>query len=266
MKRKRIGQKTTSHLLWLCTICSALLWGGAGGGLLCSCGDYWDGGEPVAARKMTLGRRVINMMVGDRYRIPVLFEPDTLSNRSVWWMTEDKDIAIVEDDTVIAVSEGLTLAYALSVSDRQTDSCWVNVLPQVYLNPRQYPYDMGSYADVNIHGHKYTAADEESLIVGAYIGNELRGIGKMRQWQGRDYMEIRLWHNDIATFDLVELRCCYVGEALIEIFPVYFHFDGDAHGTLSDLVKLYLDDNAREYAPWDEIGIEEPIDVIRGED
>ena len=103
--------------------------------VLLSCGDYWDGGEPVAARKMTLGRRVVNMLVGDRYRIPVLFEPDTLSNRSVWWQTEDKDIAIVENDTVIGISEGLTLAYAMSVSDRQTDSCWVNVLPEMNMNP-----------------------------------------------------------------------------------------------------------------------------------
>lgn len=248
MKRKRIGQKTASHLLWLCTICSALLWGGAGGGLLCSCGDYWEGGDPVDARRMTLGRRVINMMVGDRYRIPVLFEPDTLSNRSVWWMTEDKDVAIVERDTVIALSEGLTLAWAMSVSDHQTDSCWVSVLPAIYLNPKSYPYDMVIYADVSIHGHQYTAADEDSIIIGAYIGDELRGIGKMRQWQGRDYMEIRIW-SPVRNGGDISLRCIYRGRALVELFPDAFEFDGEAHGTLSQLYPLVLDDSARQLWP-----------------
>lgn len=253
MKRNRNRQRAGGVLLACLMALSTLL---------AACGDFWDGGEPVAARKMTLGRRVVNMMVGDRYRIPVLFEPDELSNRSVWWLTEDQDIAVIENDTVIAVGEGLTLAFALSVSDRQLDSCWVNVLPVFYLNPKNYPYDMVVYADVNVHGHQYTKDDEDSLIVAAFINNELRGIGKMRQWQGKDYMEIRIWNDDNATLDLVELRCCYIGKALIEIFPEYFFFDGDAHGTLSNLVKLYLDENAREYAPWDEIGVEEPIDVI----
>lgn len=231
--------------------------------IVASCGDYWDGGEPVAARRMTLGRRVVNMMVGDRYRIPVLFEPDTLSNRSVWWQTENKDIAIVENDTVIGIGEGLTLAYALSVSDRQLDSCWVNVLPEMYMNPKQYPYDMVIYADVDIHGHHYTKADEDSLIIAAYVRDELRGIGKMREWQGRDYMEIRIWGDNIDGYDVVELRCYYMGEGLTEVFPEYFAFDGEAHGTLSKLVKLILDENAFEYFPWDEIDLpDEPSDTI----
>ena len=216
--------------------------------IVASCGDYWDGGEPVAARRMTLGRRVVNMMVGDRYRIPVLFEPDTLSNRSVWWQTENKDIAIVENDTVIGIGEGLTLAYALSVSDRQLDSCWVNVLPEMYMNPKQYPYDMVIYADVTIHGHHYTKADEDSLIIAAYVRDELRGIGKMRQWKGRDYIEIRIW-SPIRNGGDISLRCIYRGQGRVELFPDKFEFDGEAHGTLSDLYPLVLDDTAQELWP-----------------
>ena len=231
--------------------------------LLTACGEYWDGGAPVATRKMTLGRRVVNLVVGDRYEIPVIFEPDTLSNRSVWWQTENSRIAVMEENTVVALSEGLTLAYALSVSDHQTDSCWVNVLPPMFINPRQYPYDMVIYADVDIHGHHYTAEDEDSLIVGAFIHDELRGIGKMRQWDGKDYMEIRIWNDDIDVYDIAEIRCYYMGKGLAEVFPEYFPFDGNAHGTLSDQVKLYLDDNALEYFPWDDIDRPaEPSDTI----
>lgn len=258
MKRKSIGQKIASHLQWLCTICSPLHWRGAGGGLLlwvlvgggllCSCGEYWEGGDPVAARKMTLGRRVINLMVGDRYEIPVIFEPDDLSNHSVWWLTEDSEIAVMEENTVVALSEGLTLAYALSVSDRQTDSCWVNVLPPMFINPRQYPYDMVIYADVNIHGHQYTKADEETLIIAAYAGDDLRGIGKMRQWQDKDYMELRIW-SPLPYGEELRLRCYYRGQARVEMFPDVLEFDGDAHGSLSSLYPLVLDDSAEEYLP-----------------
>ncbi|MBO4811450.1 MAG: hypothetical protein J5552_07775 [Prevotella sp.] len=253
MKRSKNRHLTGGALL----ICLVAL-----SSMVTSCGEYWDGGEPVAARKMTLGRRVVNLVVGDRYRIPVIFEPDTLSNRSVFWQTVDNKVAVVENDTVIGMAEGLTLAYALSVSDHQSDSCWVNVLPSIYLNPKNYPYDMVIYADVTIHGHPYTKADEDSLIVAAYVNNELRGIGKMREWKGRPYMELRLWNNNAESNDLVELRCYYRGRGLAEIFPTYYFFDGDAHGSLSHLEKLVLDDDAREYAPWDAIGIDEPIDTL----
>ncbi len=263
MDRKKNRQKIVRACLWLVTILSPLTWGGVGGGLLlCSCGEYWDGGEPVAARKMTLGRRVVSLVVGDRYRIPVIFEPDTLSNRSVFWMTEDEEVAAIENDTVVGISQGLTRAYAMSVSDRQTDTCWVNVLPAVYLNPKSYPYDMVIYADVTIHGHHYTKADEDSLIIAAYISDELRGIGKMRQWKGRDYMEIRIWHSTSDSNDLVELRCCYRGKGRVEVFPAYYFFDGNSHGTLSKLERLVLDEDALEYAPWDVIGIDVPTDTI----
>lgn len=202
----------------------------------------------MKARKMTLGRKVVNLMVGDRYRIPVIFEPDTLSNRSVFWLTEDTKVAVVENDTVVGISQGLTRAYALSVSDLQTDTCWVNVLPEMYLNPKSYPYDMVIYADVTIHGHKYTKADEDSLIVAAYINSELRGIGKMREWKGRDYMEIRVY-SPFRYGGEISLRCYYRGMGLVELFPNTFEFDGDTYGTLSNLIQLTLDDNAEELWP-----------------
>ena len=250
MDRKKIQLIIVKAVLWLVTILSPLPWGGLGGGfLLCSCGEYWDGGEPVAARKMTLGRRAVNLMVGDRYRIPVIFQPDTLSNRSVFWMTEDEDVAVVENDTVVGLSQGLTRAYALSVSDLQTDTCWVNVLPAMYLNPKAYPYDMVIYADVTIHGHKYTTADEDSLIIAAYCFDELRGIGKMREWKGRDYMEIRVYSPQIDGSP-VSLRCYYRGKGLVEVFRNRFEFNGEAYGTLSNLIQLMLDDNAEELKPY----------------
>lgn len=229
-----------------------LLFAGVGGGLT-SCGDYWEGGDPLPARTMHLPRRVVNMMVGDQYQIPVVFNPDDLTNNAVWWQMQYPDVASVKDNVVTGISEGVTLAYAMSVNDRLQDSCLVNVIPEAYINPRQYPYDMVIYADVTIHGKKYTKDDEEQMIIAAYYETELRGIGKMRQWQGRDYLELRIW-SPFEYGDFIDLMCIYRGRALVELFPDQMVFDGMTHGTLSNLYPLVLDDDAEEYTFGYEMG------------
>lgn len=232
--------------------------------LLAGCGEFYEFGNDQTrnARTMHLARRTINLMVGDRYQIPVVFEPDTMSNRSVFWTPENTDIARFEENDVVGVSEGITKVWATSVTDLLTDSVWVNVLPEMYLNPHGYPYDMVIYADVTVHGRHYTQSDEDSLVVAAFIGNELRGIGKMRQWKDKDYMELRIWNDAADAFAVVELRCYHRGKALIEVFPEYLYFDSETHGTLSKPINLVLDENALEYFPWDEIDFEEPVDTI----
>ena len=211
-----------------------------------SCGEYWEGGDPVQVRQMRLPRKVINLMVGDRYSIPVEFTPDDPSNREVWWQTANNSVAEMDNNYVVGVGEGLTKAYAMSVSDRLQDSCLVNVIPGTYLNPNEYPYDMVIYADVTIHGQKYTPEDEESLIIAAYCDFELRGIGKMRTANGRPYMEIRIW-SPFEYGDWIDLMCIYRGKALIELFPEQYLFDGETYGTLSNLIPLVIDENSEEY-------------------
>lgn len=214
--------------------------------LATACGEYWEGGDPVQVRQMRLPKKVINLMVGDRYQIPVEFTPDVAANRDVWWQTADYQVAEMDDGYVVGVSEGLTKAYAMSVTDRLQDSCLVNVIPGAYLNPNEYPYDMVIYADVTIHGEKYTKEDEDDLIIAAYCEDELRGIGKMRSAHGRPYMEIRIW-SPFVYGDWIDLMCIYRGKALIELFPDQMLFDGEAHGSLSNLLPLVIDENAEEY-------------------
>ena len=195
---------------------------------------------------MTLPRRVVNLVVGDHYRIPVTFNPSEASTEAVWWMLADEAVAQFENDTLVGMAEGQTVAYVISVADRLTDSCLVNVLPPLYVPPKGYIYDMVIYAAVNIHGKVYTQEDEDSLIVCAYKDRELRGIGKMRRWQDRDYMEVRVW-SPFYYGELIDLRCYYRGKAKVELFPDQFIFDGETHGTLSSLYPLVLDENAEEY-------------------
>ena len=70
----------------------------------------------------------------------------------------------------------------------------------------------------------------------------------MRQWNGRDYMEIRIW-SPFRYGGEIRLRCYYRGKARAELFPDVLEFDGNALGTLSNLYPLVLDDNAEEYMP-----------------
>lgn len=216
------------------------------GFLLSSCGDYWEGGTPTSAGTMTLPRKVMSLMVGDKYKIPVVFSPDTVSNHAVWWSAEDASIVSFSNDSVVGMSEGLSRVYAVSVSDRLKDTCLVNVVPKAYVNPHNYCYDMVIYADVSIHGKKYTKTDEDSLIIAAYVDNELRGIGKMREWQGKPYMELRIW-SPFEWGDNIDLLCIYRGKARIELFDDIFVFDGETHGTLSNLYPLVIDKNSEEY-------------------
>ena len=208
--------------------------------LTTSCGEYWEGKDPTA-REMRLSRRVINLMVGDRYLIPVEFAPEDVSDNAVWWRTGDMEVAEIDNDTIVGVSEGVTIAYATSVIDLLKDSCRVNVFPKMYIHPKQYPYDMVIYADVTILGHHYTAADEDSLIIAAYINEELRGIGKMKEWNNIPYMEIRIWHHSPEDIEPVTLTCYWRGQARIQDFDDFFQFDGQTHGSLSDLYPLVID-------------------------
>ena len=134
---KAMVSRLTSLASVLRGILAPLPWGGAGGGLallcglLCSCGEYFEFGanDPVGAGQMQLARKVIPLVVGDHYAIPVLFTPDSLSNNAVYWSTEDTTIAGFENDTLVAYAEGQTLAYAYSAIDLLRDTAVVVVLP-----------------------------------------------------------------------------------------------------------------------------------------
>ena len=218
--------------------------------LLTACGEFYEfnTSSPVTAGEMSLQRRVVTMVVGDHYAIPVDFSPEELSNNAVFWLSEDDAIATFENDTLVALSEGLTRAFAFTTIDRLRDTCWVYVMPEMYMPPSNYPYDMVIYASVDVHGLRLTADNADSIIIAAFVGDELRGIGKMKRRAGIDYMEMRVW-SPFTGGDEVRLRCYYRGQARAELFPDVFTFDGEMHGELTHLYPLVLGDDAEEYEP-----------------
>ena len=219
--------------------------------LLTSCGDFWEfeNQQVVTAEKMALGRKVVNLMVGDSCVIPVNFVPDSLSNYNVYWLAENDSVVRFKGDTLVATAEGQTRAIAFTTIDRLTDTCYVNVISPFREDNARYPYDMVIYAQVEIHGLQLTAQNSGRYEIGAFVGEEVRGLGAMRtNATAGPYMELRVW-SPYAAGDRVTFRCYYRGTGLMEVFADTLTFDGGMHGTLSDLYPLVLDEQASEYQP-----------------
>ena len=250
MNIKPLRKRFSTLLLRLLTILAPLPWGGVGGGLLCACGDFFqfDSGDLQTAANMQLDRQVVTLVVGDHYCIPVSFAPDALTNSAVYWESMDDAVATFVDDTLVARSAGLTRAIAFSAIDRLRDTCWVQVLPEMYVAPGSYPYETMIYASVDIHGQRLTMDNQDAVVIGAYVGDELRGIGRMKQERGIDYMALRVY-SPAPYGDLITLRCYFRGQARAELFPDTLLFDGDHYGSLSRLYPLVLDDDAAVYTP-----------------
>ena len=208
--------------------------------LLSSCGEFFefDPGDAVPAAEMTLARHEVSIMQGDRYAIPAIFEPDTLSNNAVYWESEDTEIAAFVNDTLEAREVGTTIVRAISVSSQIEDSCVVNVIPRWQgVDRSSYPYDMIIYADVTVHGQK----PDSTMTFSAFCNREVRGMGEFRKHEGISYMVFRIW-SPFEYGDQIRIGCYHQGQALIEYFPEVFTFDGEAHGTLSDLYPLEIED------------------------
>lgn len=237
--------------------------------VLASCGEFFDfetqalldGGE------MHLGRKVVTISVGDRYAIPVTFTPKELANTSVFWLLDNDSVARFDNDTLVALSEGHTQAIAFSSIDRLRDTCTVVVMPRFYVAPDSYPYDMVIYASVNIHGTPLTTDNCDDYAIGAFVGDELRGLGQMEHWLDTDYMVLRVW-SPYPKGEQVQLRCYFRGQARCELFPDEFTFDGERHGSLNSLYPLILGEDAQEYLPDIDFGDDNPIiedpDTIHG--
>ena len=137
---------------------------------------------------------------------------------------------------------------ATSAVNLLTDTCWVQVLPNPEMDWGDFPYEMLLYASVTLHGTPLTIENQNDVIIAAYVGDDLRGVGQIRQAHGIDYFVMRIGAYR-PSGDYIRLRCYYRGKALAEWFPQVRPFDGEAHGTLSNLFPLTLDDNAEVYKP-----------------
>lgn len=216
-----------------------------GTALLASCGLVDIDLDEIAdvAGQMDLGRDTVYVMAGDRYVIRPTFTPDTIANKQVFYVSSADTVAKMVGDTVVALSEGWTTVTGISVSSRLPDSCQVCVMPLwVAPTPYAYPYETIVYADVTIHD----AVPTKDMVVGAFVGDELRAIGQPLTVDKYKVMFFRVLSDADPDYEgqMQPIKFRYYDHSTCdyELFPLKENivFDGETYGTLAKPVILKL--------------------------
>lgn len=198
--------------------------------LLASCGDILEIPETIKPTEMTLDRHRLVVMVGDSVRVSPLFQPDSISNFSVWWQMADEETATVRNGMVYGRQLGNTILRAKSVLNELTDSCAIIVIDN-WSSFRHdfYRYDMVVYAHITKDGNPLP----DNMSVAALCGDEVRGIGIRRNIHDIDYWEIRVYSNK-PDGEIIHFVGYQPGMGTTD-FATSLPFDEEAHGTLSNL-------------------------------
>ncbi len=206
--------------------------------LLTSCGDFfeYDQTEAIPAGEMVLGRESVDLIVGDRYEIPVSFSPEILSNKEVYWFSNNHDIVDFEDNTLVAVGEGKAIVTAISVSGQYKAICTVNVYPQWNLSVFHLPYDMVLYGDITIKGRPM----DDNMTLLAYIDGKLSGVSQQKESNGIKYIVLRIFSEEHYG-KWVTLKCYDAANAKIYDLETSFIFDDETYGSLSNLLHFTIE-------------------------
>lgn len=207
-----------------------------------SCGilDFELDENVQTAYDMQIERDTIYVMHGESFRLSVNFTPDSVSNKEIYWQVQHDSVVFVHGNDMLALSEGETWLYAISVQDRIADSCLVNVIPQWDVTAYEYPYEMVVNAEVKVGGQDPTA----DMKIGAFCGSELRGVGEWKVYQGRKFMQFRIYGHymdqNSGLRERIRFRLYDSTRHQLRTFSTYIDYDGETHGTLSDLLELHL--------------------------
>ena len=224
--------------------------------LLTACGEYLDFGEESeqVTQQLALNRHELTLMVGDSMKLAATFTPDDGKEHNVFWTSDSTLLAAFASDTIVARAPGQVMVRGIGVSAQQQDSCLLTVIPrwEEVMDPYAYSNDMVVYATVTVDGE----TNSSNFVLGAFIGDELRGVGRLRQQDGRSYWVVRVYDNDDqvevtpeddnggaggsgnSQASVVSFRCYERGKGRVVVFPQTIAFDGSAHGTLSKLTQL----------------------------
>lgn len=211
------------------------------------------------AAEMSLNFDTVYVMRGDTVVLQPKFKPDTLNIKDIYVRSSDYDVVNVNLQTgrIEAVGAGWATLYVESVSARLLDSCDVCVMePWKETAGIEYPYETIFYADITVKGKPLT----EDMMVGAFLGDECRGIAESFTFHGVSLMQLRVgteeWNDDFTMPDLPEdeeeeddggyeivrdkitFRCYDTRYKQLYECPTKIDFDGETHGTLSNLYKI----------------------------
>lgn len=217
--------------------------------LMSSCGDFYTF-EETEARPDSVGITVAQdtayLMVGDTLPLRVIYTYGNTTDNPVFWMPLAEDTikcGVISNDSLTALRAGEMDAVAVCSSvSMQTDTCHVIVLePWVTDSIARAYQDMIYYAHVTVDGREY---DPANMIVAAFNGDEIIGVGEMKEWSGIRYVQLRMFLDigavDESTLVSVTVRC--YDKSTFNVYQSYddLYFDGETHGTLSNLLELRL--------------------------
>ncbi len=204
-----------------------------------SCGDFftfapeadeWDG----VTMKIDCGSSYL--MKGDSIALTATFEPLKPNGSSIYWFTPDAEYAKIQNDTLIALSEGEIQLTASAGAGKVADTCSVTVLER-WEDPgfeKLYYADMVFYSDIDVAGNDY---DEDNMIVGAFVNDKLRGIAVNRTAHGKNYTEIRVWADAETNQGYVTFKC--YDRKNHRYYECDDNVAFDAYKTYGTLSKLY---------------------------
>lgn len=223
----------TLFLVWMST-CSLLT---------ASCGLLdmeFDEGTPMAY-EMRLDRDSVHVMVGDTFVLAPIFVPDSMSHNEVLFVSEADGVATVSKNQVVGVSDGSTRIVAISVRDTLRAYCHVFVMAPWQVDPYAYSDDMVVYATATVGGKPF---DPETQQIGAFSGPEFRGMGQLMEWEGRTFLQFRIyghyeWGDDEPTMpERIRFACYDRKKVTFEYAPLVLSFDGETHGSPSEPLEL----------------------------
>lgn len=76
---------------------------------------------------LTLPRREVSMVVGERLKLSVTFSPEDVDNASVSWYSSDSEVATVQDGVVSALKAGEVMIGVVSACGVYSDQCAITV-------------------------------------------------------------------------------------------------------------------------------------------
>ena len=183
---------------------------------------------------MKLSKSSIIIMEGDSILLQAVFEPADIYNKAVYWMSDNPDVASIRNGMLTGVGMGKTTIYAISVQDELIEKCVVEVFPRWSVPAKSYRYDMPIYADVTISGERLN----DRMVVGAYCGEELRGVGVMQESHGIKYLSLRTYSNR-ASGETLSFRCYHRDSICFVDLKETVQFNTSKPvGTLSNLFQL----------------------------
>ncbi len=207
--------------------------------MLTSCGmiDMEFDEDVQMAYDMRLDHDTVYVTQGECFVLQPVFTPDSVGNHEVFFRSADEGIAYIKNDTIIAESVGETVISATSVLNEKMAFCHVFVLDPWIVNIHRFSDDMVAYVTASIDN---VPLDFEKQMVLAYVGSDLRGIGKLIEVGDKRVVQIRIYgylqygDDEPTSPEIVDFAYYDREKLMLNRLPVYLKFDGETHGSVSE--------------------------------